>query len=126
MSHDDWSDEWMNPGGPDAEPDASDSSWLVPVTGWEWDADSLRMGEYVGYPLYLSVRDRLQHLRVPANCHNRLIQQMIDMHDVSAFELGEARSTLIMWDVDANMMPMAIVDASRFAPLSATGGEGSD
>lgn len=124
MSHDDWTHDWMEPVDPDEEPDASDSSWLTPVSGWTWDADSLRMGEYVGYPLYLSVRDRLQHLRVPSDCHNQLIQQMIDMHDVSAFEQGAARSTLIMWDVDERVMPMVIVDASRFAPLSASGREG--
>ena len=123
MSHDDWSDEWMNPAGPDAEPDADDASWLVPVTGWDWDVDSLMMGEYVGYPLYLRVRNRLQQLRVPTQACNRIIQELIDTHDVSAFDHGEARSTLVMWDVDKHVVSMEILDSSEFSALTGTGAE---
>jgi hypothetical protein len=113
----------MNAAGGDAEPDADDPAWLVPVTGWDWDVDSLMMGEYVGYPLYLRVRNRLQHLRVPAQACNRIIQEMIDVHDVSAFDHGEARSTLVMWDVDGMAVPMEILDSSEFSALTGTTAE---
>jgi hypothetical protein len=115
--HDDMADAWPDPGGP--EPD--DAAWLTPQTGWTWDADSLMMGEYVGYPLYLRLRDRLQSLRLPTTTHNQLIQTMIDTHDVSVFDHGEARSTLIvkMRSNDIyNVHDIEIHDASEFATLS--------
>jgi len=123
MSDDDWLDAWMNPAGDESEPDADHAMWLTPDSGWIWDADSLIMGEYVGYPLYLRVRDRLQHLGVPAQAHNRLIQELIDTHDASALDHGEARSTLVMWDVDKVVVPMEILDSSEFATLTGTTAE---
>ena len=120
MSDDDWLDAWLNPGGPDAtpDPDPDDPMWLAPVTGWAWDVDSLLMGEYVGYPLYLRVRDRLQSLRVPAQAHNLLIQELIDTHDVSALDHGEARSTLVIWDNGDTGVPMHVLDSTEFAALT--------
>jgi hypothetical protein len=123
MSDDDWLDAWMNPGGPAPEPDPDDPMWLTPTTGWAWDVDSLLMGEYVGYPLYLRVRDRLQSLRVPTQAHNRIIQELVDTHDVSALDHGEARSTLVVWDVDKHVVPMEILDSSEFAALTGTAAE---
>lgn len=113
----------MNPGGPEPEPDEDHAMWLTPVSGWSWDADSLMMGEYVGYPLYLRVRDRLQHLRVPTAAHNRIIQELIDVHDVSALDHGEARSTLVVWDVDTAVVPMEILDSSEFATITGVAAE---
>jgi hypothetical protein len=123
MTTDDWLDAWMNPGGPEPEPDEDHAMWLTPASGWSWDADSLMMGEYVGYPLYLRVRDRLQHLRVPTAAHNRIIQELIDVHDVSALDHGEARSTLVVWDVDTAVVPMEILDSSEFATITGVAAE---
>ena len=90
MTHD-----WTNPAG--AEPDDADDplgGWLRP-TGWQWDAQSLSMGEYVGFQLYLLLRDRLNQLRLPSETHDLLIQEMIDTHDVGLYTNGTGKST--MW-----------------------------
>ena len=76
------------------------------------------MGEYVGYPLYLKVRDRLCTLDIPTQAHNRIIQEMIDMHDMSAMTEGAARSTLICWDTGGAVVPMEIASATEFPELT--------
>ena len=118
MSDDDWLDAWLNPGGPEPDPSSKDPAWLTPSTGWDWDADSLMMGEYVGYPLYLKVRDRLQSLDIPGQAHNRIIQELVDCHDMSALTEGAARSTLICWDKGGNVVPMEIASATEFPELT--------
>ena len=120
MHEDDWLDAWLNPGGPDAtpDPDPAHPMWLAPATGWTWDVDSLLMGEYVGYPLYLRVRDRLQSLRVPAQAHNLLIRELIDTHDASALDHGEARSTLVIWDTGDGGVPMHVLDSTEMAAIT--------
>ena len=118
MSHDDWSDAADDAPAPDEQPDNLDHMWLTSVSGWSWDVDSLMMGEYVGYPLYLACRDRLATLDIPAAAHNRIIQELIDMHDVSAMTEGAARSTLICWDNGGEVVPMEIVSATEFPALT--------
>jgi hypothetical protein len=118
MSDDDWLDAWLNPAGPEPDPDSTHAAWLTPQTGWTWDVDSLMMGEYVGYPLYLQVRDRLTTLRIPTPAHNRIIQELIDTHDMSAMTQGAARSTLICWDAGGVVVPVEIADATEFDELS--------
>jgi hypothetical protein len=78
----------------------------------------LLMGEYVGYPLYLRVRDRLATLDIPTQAHNRIIQELIDCHDASALTEGAARSTLICWDNGGNVVPMEIASATEFPELT--------
>ena len=118
MSDDDWLDAWMNPGGPEPDPSHEDPAWLTTSPGWTWDADSLMMGEYVGYPLYLRVRDRVQSLHIPTQAHNRIIQELVDCQDMSALAEGAARSTLICWDTGGNIVPMEIVSATEFPELT--------
>jgi hypothetical protein len=118
MSDDDWLHAWLNPGGPEPDPDPDDPAWLTPVTGWNWDVDSLMMGEYVGYPLYLQVRDRLVTLDIPTPAHNRIIQELIDTHDMSAMTEGAARATLICWDDGGVLVPMEIASATEFPALT--------
>lgn len=121
MSDDDWLHEWMDPAGPEPDPGApgaDDPAWLVPASGWSWDVDSLLTGEYVGYPLYLRVRDRLQTLDIPTQAHNRIIQELIDTHDMSAMTQGAARATLICWDGGGDVVPMEIADATEFPELT--------
>ena len=117
--HDDTSDSWPDPGGP--EPD--DAAWLTPQTGWTWDMDALMMGEYVGYPLYLRLRDRLQSLRLPAQTHDALIRELIDTHDVGAISHGSACASLVVTTVDLNnthdIHDITILDATEMAPLTA-------
>ena len=91
MTRDDHVDPWDDPGGP--APDGP-GSWLTP-DGWQWDAQSLSMGEYVGFQLYLLLRDRLNQLRLPHETHDLLIQEMIDTHDVGLYTTGTGKST--MW-----------------------------
>ena len=121
MSRDMYEPDWQDPGGP--TPD--DSSWLTPASGWEWDADSLMMGEYVGYPLYLRLRDRLQSLRLPTDTHNTVIQELIDMHDVAAIDHGVACSSLLVRtkDLEHSLQwhDVTFHDVSEITPLSGEG-----
>ena len=104
------------------DPDPLHAAWLTPVSGWTWDADSLMMGEYVGYPLYLRLRDRLQTLRLPADTHNTVIQELIDMHDVAAIDAGVACSSLVVRTCQAgdHMLWHGVEfhDVTQLAPLS--------
>ena len=127
MSRDMYEPPWNDPGGP--SPD--DHMWLTPASGWSWDADSLSMGEYVGYPLYLRLRDRLQTLRLPTQTHNAVIQELIDMHDVGAIDHGVACSTLIVTsrhiDDTYEYHSVMLHDVEAFAPLSGwTDGQAGD
>ena len=112
-----------NKHSPDADdaPDPLDTPsdmWLMPVTGWDWDQQSLLMGEYVGYPLYLRLRERLQTLRVPVQAHDVLIQQMIDTHDASAVTHGQARSTCVIWSNMQLHMPVEVLDSTEWPTLT--------
>jgi hypothetical protein len=110
-------DAWSNPGGP--APD--DPEWLVPQHDqWSWDADALLMGEQVGFPLYLRLRDRLCELNIPTVAHDVLIQEMIDCHDVGLIERGTGLSTLVFRDDGTSeRIEMAVVDQDAMGPLSA-------
>ena len=88
----DTSDESPDPGH--VPPDHPD--WLPAPEHWSWDQDSLACGEYVTFPLYLRLRQRLCELRLPDDTHNLLIQELIDTHDDSLMDHGEARSTLVV------------------------------
>lgn len=118
MSRDADAEPWPDPGGP--EPD--DPEWLTPQTGWTWDADALMMGEYVGYPLYLRLRDRLQSLRLPAQTHDALIRELIDTHDVGAIDHGSACASLVVTTTDIadtyEVHDITIMDVTELAPLS--------
>ena len=126
MDEDDWIEHWLNPGGPESHDtgDMSDhthSSWLTPASGWAWDADALMMGEYVGYPLYLRLRDRLTTLELPHNTHDTIIRDMIDTHDVGAIDHGSACVTLVTTtasNTDYHMHMINILDVTQFAPLT--------
>ena len=126
MDEDDWIEHWLNPGGPEPghdhdTPDQTDSSWLTPASGWTWDADALMMGEYVGYPLYLRLRDRLTTLQLPLNTHDTIIRDMIDTHDVGAIDHGSACVTLVTTTASNavyHMHTINIMDATEFAPLT--------
>ncbi len=62
---------------------------------WTWDEQALVTGEYVGYKLYLLLRDRLTTLTVPAEAHNLIILEMIHCHDTSLVDDGVGCSTLL-------------------------------
>ena len=62
---------------------------------WDWDDDALATGEYVGYKLYLKLRDRLTTLTVPTEAHNLIILEMIHCHDTMLIEDGVGCSTLL-------------------------------
>jgi hypothetical protein len=76
------------------------NNWLSPH-GWQWDAQSLSMGEYVGFKLYLLLRDRFTQLRIPPDTHDLLIQEMIDTHDVGLYT--DARGKVTMCYVDTGL-----------------------
>ena len=75
------------------------------------------MGEYVGYALYLKLRDRLCKLGVPTTAHDTLIQHLIDTHDASALEEGGARATLVVWDRDGPVQPIEVWSASEYPAI---------
>lgn len=87
-------DPWPDPAGPD--PDHTTNPWLTPANhAWSWDAESLRLGEYVGYEPYLRLRDRMHELRLPEVTHNTLIECLFETHDVNYMNHGVACVTLI-------------------------------
>ena len=113
MTTEDWWDAWEDPGGPEPT-----DGWLTPGDGtWEWTPESLLMGEYVGYALYLKLRDRLCKLGVPTTAHDTLIQHLIDTHYASALEEGGARATLVVWDRDGPVQPIEVWSASEYPAI---------
>lgn len=75
--------------------DTSGSSPGEPGDSWSWDEHNLATGEYVGFPLYLSLRDRLCDTAIPTKDHNRVILAMIDMHDDELLNNGIGCATLV-------------------------------
>lgn len=75
---------------------------------WSWDAESMVMGEYTGFPLYLKLRDRMCSLHIPVQAHNLLIQELVDSHDEAAAVESQPRSTLIMFDRPGVVQPLGI------------------
>lgn len=114
MSLEDWFNLWNNPGGPD--PDDHDDPEEEAGRGWSWDEVSLACGEYVGFKLYLQLRDRLCSLAIPKNTHNRIIIEMIHTHDDSAIKGPAARSTLVYHRCsdDSALIKMDIYDGKNF------------
>jgi len=80
----------------DAEVPPDHPDYLHAPQGWTWDELSVQTGEYVTFPLYLRLRQRLCELRLPDETHNLLIQELIDTHDDSLMDHGTARSTLVV------------------------------
>jgi len=100
-------DNWM---------DAAGNSPEENETGWSWDDESLRLGQYVGYKLYLVLRDRLTTLEVPTVAHNTIITEMIDLHDETLLTRGQGMATLVMLcEPEAPSIPMAILDQSEYS-----------
>ena len=118
MSRDLSDDAWESAGGPSPEDDA----WLTPVSGWQWDTEALMLGEYVGYPLYLRLRDRLQSLRLPPDTHNQVITELIDMHDHGMLDHGVACSSLLVTVAavgDGHLFhQVQLLDVEQLAPLA--------
>ena len=113
MTYNEWWEPWDDPGGPEPEGSKKDDEW-------SWDAESLAMGEYVGFSAYLDLRDRLQSLRIPTDVHNRLIQLLIDTHDDSAISGFGAMSTLFYTQSAYNgkvVDVVEILDGSKFGKL---------
>ena len=59
------------------------------------DAD-LSVAEYVGYPLYVSIRNRLVGLGCPVALVNPIIVEAVDVHDLHVFKTGENNSTIVV------------------------------
>lgn len=60
-----------------------DPHWKLPERHeWDWTPDSLITGEYVGYRLYLQLRNRMHQLDVLPALHDPIILHMIDTYDM--------------------------------------------
>ena len=118
MTHDDNHD-------PDIDPlshykDTEGASPGAPGDGWSWDEKNLAVGEYVGFPLYLCLRDRLCTTSIPAKDHNRVIMAMIDMHDDELINNGIGCSTLVCGAGQLEMgvyQKISIVESDIIAPF---------
>ena len=106
MKHDWFDAEGNTPGDPGAD--------------WEWDEDSLETGNFVGYPLYLRLRDRLTTLQVPANAHDLIILEMINLHDANAIDGKTACATLMYTHRhnDSMMVDLSVLGPDECAPLT--------
>ena len=92
-----------------AHPEPSDN-------GWTWDRESLVIGAYTGFKLYLVLRDRLTTLAIPAVAHNKIIEEMVNEHDETLLDAGAGLSTLLMVDEpDSDYIPMAILGGREFS-----------
>ena len=80
---------------------------------WEWDVESLELGEFVGFKLYLELRDRLCTIRVPGVLHNALIERWIQAYDECALAVGKAQCTFIYDKSGTSMFGMEIVDGTK-------------
>ena len=108
MSHED-DTYWSFPGGPDAPSGHTHE--------WTWDQDSLTHAEYIGMPLYLRLRDRLQSTRVPTVAHNLLMLCLIDSYDSQVLDTGVACVTLITTTAGTgSLQRMDIVDHLTIEP----------
>ena len=97
-------DDWMRELFPEDEDDDAT---------WDWDKDSLELGEYVGFPLYLSIRDRLCSAKVPSLMHNALIEKFIHAYDDCALAAGKAQCTLIVDRTGTSFLGLEIVDGTK-------------
>ena len=119
MTHDDNHDD------PHIDPlshykDTEGASPGAPGDGWSWDEKNLAVGEYVGFPLYLCLRDRLCTTSIPAKDHNRVIMAMIDMHDDELINNGIGCSTLVCGSGQLEMgvyQKISIVESDIIAPF---------
>lgn len=110
---------------PDIDPlsdykDTSGDSPGTPGDAWSWDEKNLAVGEYVGFPLYLCLRDRLCTTAIPTKDHNRVIMAMIDMHDDELVNNGIGCSTLVCGAgvlEDGVYQKISILEASIIAPF---------
>ena len=93
----------------DLFPDPDDEKEVT----WEWDAESLELGEFVGFPLYLSLRDRLCTIKVPDVLHNALIEKLIHAYDDCALTAGLAQCTLIYDRSGTHIVGLEIVDGTK-------------
>lgn len=107
-------DPWPDPAGPDPD----DPAWLTPAGDWTWDKDSLMMGEYVGFALYLRLRDRLCTIGLPVTTHNLIIQELVDTHDAGAVTALTPRATLVVNDADGVLVDMAVLDHEEMGALT--------
>lgn len=100
--------------------DSAGASPGTPGDSWSWDAKNLAVGEYVGFPLYLALRDRLCNTAIPAKDHNRVILHMIDMHDDELINKGIGCSTLVCGSGELEMgvyQKISIVESDIIAPF---------
>lgn len=112
--HDDT--EWSGPHGPDPDDPATPSgNWSHE---WLWDEDNLMHAEYIGVPLYLQLRDRLQSIRVPEAAQNLLMLCLIDSYDNETLDHGTPCATLVTThDMNHNIVRLDIHGKDRVPPL---------
>ena len=121
MTHDDHESEWNGPHGPDPhdpaphDPEPLSATW---AHEWLWDEDNLMHAEYIGVPLYLQLRDRLQSIRVPEPAQNLLMLCLIDSYDNEALDHGVPCATMVTThDTDHNMVRLDIHGPDQVPPL---------
>lgn len=91
-----------------------------PGANWSWNEQNLVVGEYVGFPLYTQLKDRLCSTSIPDKDHNRVIMCMIDMHDDELTNKGVGCSTLVcgVGNLEHGMyQKVSILEADHVAPF---------
>ena len=58
--------------------------------------DDITIAEYVGYPLYVTIRKRLLGLGCPLEMVNPVIIEAIEVHDLGELLGGTSASTIIV------------------------------
>ena len=63
---------------------------------YDYNEADLTVAEYVGFPLYVSIRNRLTDLGCPYELVNPIIVEAIDVHDLQVFKNGVNQSTIVV------------------------------
>jgi hypothetical protein len=63
---------------------------------YDYNEDDISVAEYVGFPLYISIRNRLTDLGCPYELVNPIIVEAIDVHDLHVFNNGVNNSTIVV------------------------------
>ena len=62
---------------------------------YDYTEEDLVIAEYVGFPLYVSLRNRLVELECPIEMINTVIAEAIETHDIAAVEAGINGATIV-------------------------------
>lgn len=74
-----------------------------PYDKFDYTTEDLLLAEYVGFPLYVSVRTRLEDLGCPVELVNAAIGEAIAVHDENKMKNGVGFSEIVVREKDGRV-----------------------